>query len=122
MKNKLTLEDIAVDHSYFCSMQNAFNSQIGLTFENWESFFKEWGEYDLDLALLFRWDIKERSDEVDQLKFGKFYMELFLLKQKRGVFVPIYIRSVVEENVDEITTYLNTRYIHIHQLWQPISK
>jgi len=122
MKDELKLEDLAANHSYFCSLQNAFNSQIALSYEKWESFFEEWGTHDLDLALLFRWDIKERTDEVEELKYGKYYMELFLLKQNKGVFLPIYIRSVKEDNVNEISDYLDSRFIHIQELWKPIGK
>lgn len=122
----MTLKELAVDHRYYCSISRYNSSGSCRSWDCWEDFIDEWREYDIDYNLAFRWDIRqyeeEEQAEMHGARKGDYYMEIFIMKQRLGLFAPQFIRLVQEENVEEIVEWLKPHYEYLREIWQPISK
>jgi hypothetical protein len=64
--------------------------------------------------------VKEREDD-DGIGLGVFSMELFVMQQRRGKFVPIWIEVVRDEDEASIREYLAKKWEHMRVLWSPVS-
>jgi hypothetical protein len=114
------IRDLAVDHPYYCSDSNWYDRTAGVQFTSWRGFHDAYAESDEDLNLVFRWDVKEREDD-DGIGLGVFSMELFVMQQRRGKFVPIWIEVVRDEDEASIREYLAKKWEHMRVLWSPVS-
>lgn len=109
-----SLEDLFVDHDYYCSDRNYYSNEPAQSYDDWESFYSAFRNTDLDLNLVFRWDLEKNDD-------GEFYLEIFFMLQRKGIFKPVLIDSVKEENLPEIISFLTPHWEKLNQLWQPLS-
>ena len=74
------------------------------------------GSSDEDMNLVFRFDISEKEN----IK-GEYNMEIFIVHQRKGRFVPFWIETVYEKDFELIKNYLEIRYKKIQNLWSPFS-
>lgn len=114
----MKIQDLAIKHDYYCSEQNYYSREA-------QSIFKTWGEHnaiytatDVDLNLCFRWDVNA-YDECDG-ETG-YYMQLFIMHQRKGRFWPITIEHVYDEDVPSIMLYLQRNWAKMQRLWCPLS-
>lgn len=110
----MTLEDLLVKHDYYCHESNYYSNDPAQKYDDWESFYSEFGDADLDYNLVFRWDLRKRDN-------GEFYLEIFFMLQRKGIFKPVWIDSVKEENLPEIISFLSPYWEKLNQLWLPLS-
>lgn len=113
----MTLEQLAVDHEYYCHTSNYYSNEAGGRWETWKDFIGEYGDSDMDYNLVFRWDVKKRDAENG----GGYYMEVFIMGQRKGLFSPQVIESVTEDDVQSILDFMNPRYDYLKNLWAPLS-
>lgn len=111
MKN---LKELAVDHPYYCSDSNYYSNEARTTWDTWGDFYSEFQDADLDMNLVFRWDVKENED-------GTFYVMVFMMHQRKGRFVPHYIKSVDESDINDMVNYMSQHWGHLKKMWEPIS-
>jgi len=110
------------DHPYYCSEMNYFvspkddNWGSRKVFKNWKAFDEAWDleHLDIDMNLIFRWDIWER----DEAGFG---LSLYMMHQRKGAFRPIEIETIEKKDLEEINNYLREHWIRLQQMWNPIS-
>lgn len=112
----MILKELAVDHSYYCSKNNYYSNDAAQSYESWKDFESEYLNADKDFNFVFRWDIKLKDEE----KEGEYFMEIFMMQQRKGIFIPIQIKSISEENVPQIIEYLKGYSEYIKELWSPI--
>lgn len=110
----MTLEDLLVEHDYYCHQSNYYSNDPAQTYDDWESFYSDFGDADLDYNLVFRWDLRKRDN-------GGFYLEIFFMFQRKGIFKPVLIYSVKKENLPEIISFLSQYWEKLNQLWLPLS-
>jgi hypothetical protein len=117
-----------VKHDYYCNEGNYYASkQPYREFKNWADFMEEFGDSDMDMNLLFRWDwnpIKYAEDDEtpvwskdDNYRDGQ--LLLFWMGQRKG----LYQWSVVEvckADEPEIIKFLEPRLKHLMKLWEPL--
>lgn len=116
----MTLKDLAVKHEYYCSETNYYSNDCFYKHPSWADAGLD--EYlDMDYNLIFRWDIKEKTDDDDN-GTGEYYMEVFNMQQRKGRFVIINIETVTEEDVPAILAFLKPRYEHLTKLWEPLNQ
>lgn len=115
MEPKLTLKDLAVKHDYYCSDSNYYSREAAQKYDTFTEFYEEFHDADIDYNLCFRWDIKEFEESK-----GKYWMEIFLILQRKGIFMPVHISRVLEDEVDLILTYLKPHKEKLASLWQPL--
>lgn len=118
MKNITTIEQLAVKHDYYCSDSNYFSRETQSTYKTFNDFYKEWFEADVDMNLCFRWDIGREGEEKDENKL--YYMQIFLIQQRKGKFYPIWIDEVVDSDVQHILEYLKKHQKTLRQIWKPL--
>ena len=108
----MKFEDLLLDHDYYCSDTNYFSNDAGMSWENFQGFYDEFFNADIDMNLIFRWDIKRRED-------GTLYMCIFIIHQRKGVFAPHYIESVSESDFENIKNMLQPHMDKLMKIWQP---
>ena len=115
----MKLKDLAVDHPYYCSDSNYFSNEASKTYYTWPEFYGEMKGADPEYNLIFRWEIREHEDD-DGVKSGAYYMEIFYMQQRKGLYMPISIKRVFEEDVPQIIEFLQAKYTYLKKLWEPI--
>lgn len=113
----MEFKDLLVDHDYYCSESNYYAGDAGEKWETFQDFFDEYHDADVDMNLIFRWDIKEHYEE----DMGGFYMEIFMMKQRKGIFQPHFIRNVSEADFENIKTILQPHLDKLAKIWLPFT-
>jgi len=114
-----TLKELAADHPYYCHTANFYSREPGQNHATWEEFLDEWGDADADYNFPFRWDIK--SDAEDENEEAPYRMEIFFMLQRKGIFFPVTIDLVTEEDIPSIVEYLTRKWEYIKRVWAPLS-
>lgn len=108
----ITLKELSVKHPYYASECNYYDSNARETYETWEDFYEEYKEADIDMNLIFRWDVFEDS--------GNYSMVMIFIQQRRGIYHPIIIDSLEESNADQIKQFLAVHIEKIKSIWKPL--
>lgn len=112
--SKYTLEQLSVNHDYYCSDGNYYSNEANERYETATDFLNDFECADIDMNLVFRWDVYKSED-------GLFSAEVFMILQRKGIFKPIAIRSIVESEVDMFVLYLEKHKQKLDSLWNPMS-
>lgn len=111
----LTLQDLAIEHPYYCSSSNWYSNEAAQHYETMREFLNEWSNYDVDLNLCFRWDVRKNEDD------DGYCCEVFIMLQRKGKFTPVLIDSIKEEDVADFVAYLKPHIEKLQQMWLPLS-
>lgn len=111
-ERKMILKDY--DHPYYCSDSNYYSNEPNLEYTTWGAFIDEFGDADIDMNLIFRWDIHLHDN-------GDLYMDIFMIGQRRGIFKPIRINYIPKDKGDEIEKFLMPHWNKLTELWKPLS-
>lgn len=112
-----------VDHPYYCSESNYNmggydNPPHGMyEFDSWEAFVAEWGDADLDMNLVFRWDWKlpeTGDDETAEVLW------IFWMLQRKGLFLSTAV-TITPDDEPAVREWLSERFTHLLKLWEPIA-
>ncbi|MEE8113081.1 MAG: hypothetical protein V3T23_01880 [Nitrososphaerales archaeon] len=100
-----------VDHPYYCETNNWYSNEAHLRYDCWTDFIEDWGELDLDMNHVFRWDWdKERH-----------CLQIFMMLQRKGWFRPIEIFGMIPEDEDSVKEWLSKHWQTILKLWEPLT-
>ena len=113
MKN-LTLKDLAVNHDYYCSDSNYYSNDASLYYETFSDFYDEFNDADVDMNLVFRWDLKFLEEN------NEYYLEIFQMKQRKGIFTPIHIEVFEEKDIPLFLEYLKPHIEKLKSIWKPL--
>lgn len=119
----MALELKATNHRYYCSESNYYvggRDNFGrCDYENWEDFKEEWlftdGTLDDDYNHLFRFDIVEKEDSL-----SRFSLHLFFILQRKGIYRPVFIKNITEDNIPEIESFLKKRWNYLQNQWKEV--
>ncbi|WP_430974660.1 hypothetical protein [Sunxiuqinia rutila] len=109
----LTLKDLAINHEYYCSESNYYINEASLKYETFADFYEEFHDADVDMNLVFRWDLHEREESK------RHYLEIFQMKQRKGIFTPIHIAYFDEKDIPLFVKYLKPHIEKLKSIWQP---
>lgn len=112
------IADLDVGHFYYCSLSNYTNNDAAMQFDTWQDFNDEFGDGSIDYNLCFRWDVKEETND-DDVHIG-YKMEIFIMQQRRGNFVPCRIDRVTDADVESIIAYLTPHLEYLKNIWKPL--
>ncbi len=118
----MNFKDLLIKHSYYASGSNYYSNDAGGSFATWQDFYAEFRSADIDMNLIYRWDLHEREDEATDEKLGSYYMEVFFIHQRKGVYAPFIIHNVLESDLESIKELMSKHWEHLQELWNPISK
>lgn len=117
----MTLQEMAIDHPYYCATNNYFSNEAQAEYETWGAFYQEYEQADPEINLVFRWDVFANVDDNDKPLEG-YYMLLFIMVQNKGLFIPVRILSIEEKDLPEINKYLGVHWKLLNKMWQPVSE
>ena len=115
-----TLKELAVDHPYYASGSNYYSNDADGSHETMGDFLDEFEDSDVDMNLVYRWDVKERCDENTDEPLGHYYAEIFIIGQRKGLYLPQYVARFDECDVERFVSYLEKHWLTIQALWRPI--
>jgi hypothetical protein len=110
----MEFKDLLQDHDYYCSDSNYYSNDAGKKWDNFHDFYDEYKDADIDMNLIFRWDIKKRDD-------GMLYMEVFIINQRKGIFAPHFIENVGENDFENIKSLLQPHLDKLSKIWLPFT-
>lgn len=112
----MNLNDLSADHDYYASDSNYYSNEAGEEYDNWASFHEEYGDADIDMNLIMRWDINA-ADDTPCL----YYMQITMIKQRKGIYCPIRIKEVTDKDVDQIVAFMKPHFEKLIKIWKPLS-
>lgn len=110
-----TLKDLTVPHPYYMSPKNYYSNEASESFDTWPMFYKEYCDLDIDLNLVIRWDITKSEGSEN------YSMQIVIVAQRKGIYIPIQIARIFEDDVPSIVAYLKPHFSYIKKMWEPIS-
>lgn len=111
----MTLQELAIDHDYYASGQNFYSNDASLHYNTWADFYEEFHDADVDLNLVFRWDIRQREQSK------RCYMQIIMIVQRKGIYMPVHIDYVDEQDVPQIMEFMRPHFQKLLSIWQPLS-
>jgi dihydrodipicolinate synthase/N-acetylneuraminate lyase len=107
------------DHLYYCLDENYYNANPHGIFNTWKEFKSGWLdenlELDDDLNHLFRFDIKKND-------YGTLSFYLYFMLQRKGIFLPIEIKTITKKDMPEIENFLASRWEYLKKQWIEFSE
>ena len=111
-------------HSYYCSENNYYvngHENFGRSeYDTWSDFKDEWllsnDILDDDYNHVFRFDILEKDEDS-----GEFELWLFFILQRKGIYRPVWIKNIEEEDMKEIEQFLKDRWNYLKNQWEEVS-
>ena len=115
VKMKTLLEKLSIKHSYYCHTNNYDSIEAGEEYNTMTDFIEEYKDADIDMNLIFRWDIYKEDD-------GSYRAEIFIIKQRKGLFSPCIIESINEDEAIEFEKIAKKHFNYLLKIWKPIAK
>ncbi len=112
----MTLKELAVDHDYYASDGNYYSREATGHFNTWADFYEEYKDCDIDMNLVYRWDIHERE------KSGRYYMQVTIIGQRKGIYSPQLIDYVDEKDVPQIIEFMKPHFEKLLKIWNPLTE
>lgn len=113
---KTTLQDLAIDHDYYASDSNYYSNEAGCHYNTWADFYEEFCNADVDMNLVYRWDVHQREESK------RYYMQVVIIAQRKGIYMPVHIDYVDESDVDTIIQFMKPHYEKLKSIWKPLSQ
>ena len=110
----MKFNDLLQDHDYYASDSNYYSNEASTKWNSFDDFYAEYINADIDMNLIYRWDIKKDDDE-------NLYMEIFIIKQRKGIYAPQFIENVYEKDFDKIKELLQPHLDKLANIWLPFS-
>jgi hypothetical protein len=107
---------ISYNHQYYCNNSNYYSNEPNEYYETVTDFLDVFEDADIDMNLIFRWDIKLKEDSEKN-----YYVEIFIIQQRKGIFKPIYIKSITEEEAKRLELLLAKHFEVLKNLWKPFN-
>ena len=117
----MTLKELSIDHPYYCSDSNYYSNEPSQDFETMTDFLSKYQDADIEMNLIFRWDIKKRDDELSE-KTGRYYAQVYIIAQRKGIFTPCYIKHINQEEADLFVSLAMKHWDKLEAMWRPINK
>ena len=111
----MKLKELAIDHDYYSSDNNYYSNEASSEWATWTDFYNEFHDADIDMNLIFRWDVHKKDEG------GKFYMEVFMIHQQKGIYHPIRILHVEDKDVKTIIPFMQKHWDKLNSIWKPLS-
>ncbi len=117
----MEFKNLLVNHDYYASDSNYYSNDAGTEWNSFDEFYAEYINADIDMNLIYRWDIKIRDKEDVVNGASKYYMELFIIKQRKGIYAPQFIHSISEKDFDKIKELLQPHLDKLAKNWIPFT-
>jgi hypothetical protein len=116
----MDFKDLTVKHPYYCSDNNYYSNEASQRYDNWQDFFNEWNDADVEYNHVFRFDIIENTNN-EEIGLGTYYASVFIMLQRKGIFMPCHIESISEMDKDSVIEFLEKHWNEVKKMWKPFS-
>ena len=113
------LKELSIEHPYYCSESNYYSNEAGATWETMTEFLDEFETADIDMNLVFRWDISPRGESGEEA--DRYQAEVFMMHQRKGIFSPHQIKHINEKECERFALYIAAHWQKLREIWEPIS-
>lgn len=110
-----SLKKLEVDHDYYCSGSNFYSNDPACNWTTWADFYEEYFKADIDMNLIFRWDIHKREES------GRYYASIFMIHQRKGIFAPHLIEYIDEQDLDSFKKLMRMHWEKLESIWRPLN-
>lgn len=108
------LDELCIKHPYYLETKNFHSADEPMTYNDWSSFSSMWVDADVDMNLVFRWDMFAPSDE-----YPFYRLHLGVIQQRKGIYQGIEINNIQEKDKVDIVRYLDRHYRTMLENWHP---
>lgn len=112
---ELPIKELVVQHPYYASDSNYYSNDASITYDTMGDFLAEFGEADIDMNLIYRWDVKKNEDEDD-----KYYAQIFIIMQRKGIYTPIMVKDFKQKDVAAFVALIQKHKAKLLEIWKPI--
>ena len=116
----MDIKELAVKHDYHCSESNYYSNKPSKRYDTATEFLDEFENTDIDMNLVFRFDVHNKRDEETDIETGEYWAEVFLMLQRKGIFMPCHIVSIKQDEVDRFVSYLKKHKEKLNSIWSPL--
>ena len=106
------VNQLAIDHDYYCADGNYYSNDSGQSWENMCEYLDAMESSDIDMNLVFRWDIRENN--------GSYSANIYIMHQRKGIFAPHHVKKITDDDVPRFVEYLKNHKNKLDKIWQPI--
>lgn len=114
--NIITLSDLAIEHDYYSSESNYYSNEAKGVHKTFADFYEEFKDADIDMNLIFRWDIRKREGS------GRYSADIFMILQRKGIYMPHRIEYIDEIDVPKFKELMLKHWEKLNSIWKPLSK
>lgn len=112
----MTLEELAVNHPYYAHDNNYYSNEPRTVFETMSNFLDDYEDADIDMNLLFRWDVYK--DEDDDKHWYR--AQVIIIGQRKGKYVPCVINNFDQKDVERFVAYAQKHKQRLMEIWLPL--
>lgn len=115
----LTLELLAnQNHPYYASNINWCCAEYHGDWKTFKDFLDEFHDANPHMNFVYRWDIEKNEEELlAEEDLGKYSAHLFMINQRKGIYIPHRIRHMEESDIVPFLNYLNQFRLIIEKFW-----
>ena len=111
----MKLKDLVIDHDYYASGSNYYSNDATQYYNTWADFYDEFHDADIDMNLVYRWDIYQREHSK------RYYMQIIIIAQRKGIYMPIHIDYIDKIDVPQIIEFMKPHFKKLLSIWEPLS-
>lgn len=101
------------EHPYYCENHNFYCHEVREVFETVTEFLDAFEPCDIDLNLVFRFDVHCRDN-------GTYSLDISMMLQRKGIYKPIHCRSYNQSTEGaRLTAYLQKHFDRNLMNWKP---
>lgn len=104
-------------HPYYCSDSSWYSRDHDESYASMTAFLDQYEDHDPDLFLCFRWDVRLRKEGNPS---GGYRAEVFIIRQRQGLFVPCMVESITEGEAERFMRYARKHWLKLGELWNPV--
>lgn len=105
-----------VEHPYHCSPHDYYRPPSEtLEYETIDEFLLEFGDSDIDMNYVFRWDW--HTDAGESMTLDR--VEIFFIKQRKGIFMPVIVTHPSRDDEPKLRKFLEKHWHLTQKLWDP---
>lgn len=107
-----------MEHPYYCEASNYYSNEAHIRYDCWTDFISDFGDMDLDLNHVFRWDWDNNEADEDGPATSRLFLAMML--QRKGKYVPIEIYGMTIDDESQVRKYLERNWQTVMANWAPI--
>jgi hypothetical protein len=107
------------NHPYYCNQSNYYaTTTVEERYSSWQAFLKDFGDCDMDLNLVFRWDwLCVEDDDSGALRDD---LLIFFLGQRKGRYYFARVCDIQKSEEPSVRAWLQPRLDYLLELWAPM--